>query len=214
MFTLAFRALILTVVFSQSWCLPQMKSPPAEDLPLQLTDILNQTILQHRHDSNGYKEHIMAYEGVVGLERIASDKGDETSLRLHEVTNGSLIVQLIFSPRDTLADCDVSNSRHHIRRLLKHVGSKKYSHKYSSVDKFSAEDAEEIGNLTDLSYWISKCNILHTHRLDIKPSQKSEVESPASGERIDMETTGQDMATVQRQKRGIMDLIYPGKCRP
>lgn len=218
---------ILAASLHLSLTLPQMKSIPADDLYLEFTDILNQTMSKKRQDANGYTEHIMAHNGVIGLERTASDKSDATSLRFHEVTNGSIIVQLIFSPKDTLADCDILNSRHHIRRLLKHVASKRFSHKYNPIA--SPADAQEVGNLTDLPYWISHCNNLHTHKLDTK-TQPGEQEEKSKNAQLKRRIQNLDSAnmdsgaeregrgdtetgTLERQKRGLMDLIYPGELK-
>lgn len=153
-----------------------------------------------------YEEVILADGTTVALQRTATDGID--SLRLHEITNGSLIVQLVFSPSQVFVDCDVSNSRQQIHRLTKHFTSKLHKQeKYSEID---LAEGEATG-LLDIDGWIGKCTGLHAEKL-----KRSTVESNINSDSNEAkpseheEDSGKAKDELVRPKRGISDLIYPG----
>jgi len=157
--------------------------------------ILNQTFTGFKDNSRGSNELIIARNGFVGRDTLAYDA--EESLRLLEVTNGTEIIQLIFSPKDTLIDCDVSNSRLHIHKLLKHVYQK--HHDKAVIYRSVAVDSVRSNQLLDMNSWTVKCTELHSQHL-FKKEGLLPVEETETG------------AETKRAKRGFMDLIYPGKC--
>lgn len=208
--------LVLTTCLCLTFALtlPSIKILPDKNLKAEFTDILRQTFSKHRRDSNGYTEHIMSYGGVVGLQRVAIDK--DTSLGLREITNGSIIVQLIFSPKDTLSDCDVSNSKRDIQKLLKHVTSKK-----DKLDRYFTRDIlgeiEQLMDFTDMDVWISKCNKYHMVDLGMSvPPQRPDSYQLASVPIPAQPMQGTIISHMNsdnrgsRERRGVMDLIYPG----
>ena len=157
--------------------------------------------LKHSPD---YSELIVRSEGVFGLQRTAED--GSSSLRLYELTDGLTLTQLVFSPMDTLVDCDVSNTAKLIRRLVKHVSSKHLrKDQYANIE---LED-EEFERLTSLDQWIDVCNSLHTQILENKLTSKQDT-NITNGSSIDSSELQPQQET--RRKRGLLDemLIYPG----
>lgn len=177
---------------------------PADSSYLELKNLT----ISIRKESENYDELVLGDGVTFGLQRTATD-GSE-SLRLLEITNGSLIVQLIFSPREVLVDCDVSNSRQQTHRLTKHIGSK--THKTSKYLKFELPP-EESQELLDINGWINGCTTLHTDNLRRTTESVEEIPTatiPQSDAPEYVSPKPVAKKQMERPKRGLTDLIYPG----
>ena len=76
------------------------------------TDILNLNFSMYKESQRGYIEHVSASSDVAAINWTVAE-GDN-SLTILRLTNGSMIVELIFSPSTKLEDCLVSTSKKHI----------------------------------------------------------------------------------------------------
>lgn len=178
--------------------------------PSSYLELKNVTI-SARKESDNYNELILGDGVTFGLQRSATDSNE--SLRLLEITNGSLIVQLVFSPSELFVDCDVSNSRQHIHRLTKHIGSK--LHKTSKYIRFDLP-LNESQELLDIDGWVDKCTTLHTDNLRHTTESVAEKVTNTIPQSIAVQGMSEppkpvSKTPVERQRRGITDLIYPGK---
>lgn len=185
------------------------------------TELLNVS-LSARKQAKNYEELILGNGVTFGLQRLATS-GDD-SLRLLEITNGSLIVQLVFAPSEVFVDCDVSNSRQQIHRLTKHISSKLLkASKYVEV-KLSPRKLQE---LLDINRWVDACTELHTDKLrrteTLPPAEKQSptqslpesvmvprLQQSAEAYQIPEQTKPSQEPETHRPKRGITSLIYPG----
>lgn len=169
--------------------------------------ILNKTLpKQKNNERKGYSQKILADSGVVGLEHLTTD--DNNTLKLLELTNGTLIVQLVFTPSVVLTACDVSNSKHQIHRLLKRVARKRRN--TPQYTKSSHVDP----SLRNLTFWISECENVHGKKLDLE-EHKGKAKATPGDERAKLGSADvyKDVAgnNGKRVKRGIMNVMYPGK---
>ena len=187
-------------------------------------DILQFNFSNHKTTRNGYAEVAVGNSGVVGLQRTITK--ESTSLRLLELTNGSVIVQLIFSPSTSISDCDVSNSNHHIQRLSKYIHSKYYR---AAVDGSYAHhyNVSRSQNLTDIELWSEECYSFHNKDLGVlsTPIDDQGSNMARSKQMVQTDTFNAKLARFiqadeikkkrdkasARQRRGIMDLTYPGR---
>lgn len=178
--------------------------------------LYNKTFSAISNRKSGYSEMIVGSGGVIGLQRTAQD--DKHYLQLYEITNGSMMVQMIFSPKDVLSNCDVINTHHEIHKLGKHITSK--SHKRGRFNNFSM-DTPELERITDIDYWMEKCNSLHANELDVAPqptrptleSQPQRITTHLRKFFLRNKVSRRHSSQTQshdRSKRGITDLIYPG----
>lgn len=194
----------------------------AEDKYYQALAADDRTFTAVQHKKEGYEEVILGYNGTFSLQRTASD--GESILRLQEITNGSVVVQLIFSSLDELVDCDYSNSEQQIHRLSKHI-----SQKHHKTDLYLPVNLpiEVIKVLLDMESWISKCNLLHSNNLSQSKSATQSINSQSQKAKeeqshititedkihLDQDADNQDSTEQKlRPKRGFTDLIYPGRC--
>jgi len=166
--------------------------------------ILQRNFSIKKTTSRGYSELVFGLGGVIGWQRTVV-KGN-SSLRLLEVTNSSYIAQLIFSPSTQMVDCDVSNSAHQVRRLSKHVHSK-----YTKAAKHNIlHHGNGLNPISNITFWIEKCYTFHG--MNLNEFQSTLRSNKASSLTQSSDAAAEDITGNEtRKKRGIVDLVYPGK---
>lgn len=187
-------------------------SATTQDVSPIFHSIFDLTFDKYKNSAQEYLERITGLQGTISLER-SIDTGGNNALQVIELTNSTTIVQLITKSNHTLVDCDISNSRHHIRKLVKHVSSK-----YKS---FRSHTEPSAYPLYDMDHWIAECRRMHAKQLGISNGKESSInvieEKAVKSIHINLEKISSQKVhaevnkKLKRRRRGITDLMYPGK---
>ena len=182
----------------------------------QPSEVLRLSFSKHKQASK-YAEWIGAEKGIAALRQTSDDASNR--LTLLELTNGSIIVQLIFVSTDNLTDCDISNSPQQIHKLLQRITSKHEHPSFKTVEEpyggptsnFSNTKTErqEKDYLVNIEKWVNECNSLQNQRLELESGKT--VRASRVRAKVEQVEGASTSAGKRRDKRGIMDLIYPGK---